>query len=402
MVSAPETVVHDVLRPSPNGRAPAQAKVKISRFAPVIGDEEVALVVEGAPGLGFANQLASVALHYQRTLRELGLDPTSAVHRRVYLSDAANQHDLLRSSPLGPGAGEGAAALTVVEQPPMPAKLALLAYHATGSVEKTRLSSSHLLIRRRGSTHLWSTGLLGRSSEFACSAIQTAQAFSSLQTAIETQGGTLAANCLRTWLYVRDIDVFYPGLVTARASLFAHEGLTPATHFIASTGIGGGVADPSVLVSLDALSIFDLRAGQVSYLNDFKRLSRTSDYGVTFERATKISWADRGHIHLSGTASIDGAGAVVHPGNLPAQLKRSLDNASALLAAGGANLDDLLYLIAYVRDPTEVETVRALLTELLPRVATLVVRAPVCRPGWLVEIEGFAVRAEANPEFAEF
>ena len=58
---------------------------------------------------------------------------------------------------------------------------------------------------------------------------------------------------------------------------------------------------------MDAYSILDLASEQVSYLNDFDRLCPTTDYNVTFERVTRVAYADRSHHFISGTASIDRA-----------------------------------------------------------------------------------------------
>ena len=56
---------------------------------------------------------------------------------------------------------------------------------------------------------------------------------------------------------------------------------------------------------MDAYSLLGLQPEQVSYLNDFDRLCATKDYDVTFERGTRIAYADRTHHFISGTASID-------------------------------------------------------------------------------------------------
>ena len=118
---------------------------------------------------------------------------------------------------------------------------------------------------------------------------------------------------MRTWIYVKDVDVFYQEMVAARTALFEQHGLTRDTHYIASTGIEGACAHRYDMVLMDAYSILGLQPGQVSYLNDFDLLCATKDYNVTFERGTRIAYADRAHHFISGTASIDTAGKVVHP-----------------------------------------------------------------------------------------
>ena len=127
-------------------------------------------------------------------------------------------------------------------------------------------------------------------------------------------------------------------MVDARAEFFADHGLTPDTHFIASTGIEGSTARPDAKVSMDAYAIAGVRPEQLSYLAAPDHLSPTHTYGVTFERATSVAYRDRNHIILSGTASIDPEGNILHPGDMPRQLDRTLENMEALLAKAGATL----------------------------------------------------------------
>ena len=141
---------------------------------------------------------------------------------------------------------------------------------------------------------------------------------------------------MRTWIYVKDVDFFYQDLVTARTALFEQHGLTRDTHYIASTGIEGACSHRYDTVLMDAYSILGLKPEQVSYLNDFDRLCATKDYDVTFERGTRIAYSDRAHHFISGTASIDATGVVVHPGDVRRQLERTVLNVDSLLRSGGA------------------------------------------------------------------
>ncbi len=72
------------------------------------------------------------------------------------------------------------------------------------------------------------------------------------------KGGSLLKNCVRTWLFVRDIDMEYAGVVKGRNRAFEESGLTAKTRFIASTGIGGRQADSTVSVVCDTYSVFGL------------------------------------------------------------------------------------------------------------------------------------------------
>ncbi|MBR1733188.1 MAG: hypothetical protein IJ729_05560, partial [Alloprevotella sp.] len=211
------------------------------------------------------------------------------------------------------------------------------------------------------------------------------------------EGCSMAANCLRTWFFARDIDNNYAGVVKARNDIFYTQGLTDKTHFIASTGIGGSGADHRTLTQLDTYAVAGIRPGQVSYLYAPDHLNRTSDYGVSFERGTRVDYADRRHLLISGTASIDNRGQVLHPGDIRRQTLRMLENVGALLAEGGCTFDDVAHMIIYLRDPADYATVRSLYAQRFPGRPAVFVHAPVCRPGWLIEMECMAVKAQHDP-----
>jgi hypothetical protein len=50
------------------------------------------------------------------------------------------------------------------------------------------------------------------------------------------------------------------------------QGLTPNTHFIASTGIGGTPADPKALVQMGSYAITDFEPEQQRYLHALTHL----------------------------------------------------------------------------------------------------------------------------------
>jgi enamine deaminase RidA (YjgF/YER057c/UK114 family) len=191
-------------------------------------------------------------------------------------------------------------------------------------------------------------------------------------------------------------------MVDSRRKLFARHGMNGDSHYIASTGIEGACAHRHDLVAMDAYSILGLGPNQVSYLNDFDRLCLTKDYDVTFERGTRVAYADRVHSFISGTASIDSEGEVVHRGNVMRQLDRALENVDALLMSGDARLEDMKYLIVYLRDPTDYPGINQYLSDHLPEMPVFIVEGAVCRPEWLVEVEGIAVAPNEDPALHAF
>ncbi len=58
--------------------------------------------------------------------------------------------------------------------------------------------------------------------------------------------------------------------------------------------------------------------------------------------------------------------------------------------------------IVYVRDPSDSEIAQQVMRERFGTAPVTVVVAPVCRPGWLIEIECQAIVPAANPTLPEF
>jgi enamine deaminase RidA (YjgF/YER057c/UK114 family) len=115
-----------------------------------------------------------------------------------------------------------------------------------------------------------------------------------------------------------------------------------------------------------------------------------------------LDHADRSRIYLAGTASIDAEGQIVHAGDVLRQTDRTLENLSALLEAGGGSLDDVAEMIVYLRDPSDAQRVVAHLDATQPGLPFIIVRASVCRPAWLVEMEGVALVANRDSRWPAF
>ena len=324
---------------------------------------------------------------WRHALASAGVDASSTLFRRFFCSDIANQHeDLLDRTRPAPGA------ISIIGQTPLPAaRFALWSQHLidpSGPIDVVSNGGCSAL-RRGALTHHWITGLHDSSDDD--SAVQTRRVLDAHQRWLAENGMTLADHVVRTWWFVRDIDSNYQGLVGARREIFSTHGLRPDTHYIASTGIAGSPRESAAKLSLDSHAIAGLLPGQVEHLHAPEHLCPTHDYGVTFERATAVTYADRRHIYLSGTASIDSSGAILHEGDVMGQLARTLENIDALLAKAGANTGDLAVALVYLRDPADGAVIERALREQLGGVPYVLVHAPVCRPGWLIEIEGLAI-----------
>ena len=237
----------------------------------------------------------------------------------------------------------------------------------------------------------WDTGIIAEDLSLDAEG-QMESIFTQYEARLAEAGLQVARHCVRTWIFVRDIDHNYAGMVEGRKRCFERMGLTADTHFIASTGIEGTHRDPRVLVMMDALAIPDIDAASLHYLQAPGNLNAAVEYGVTFERGVGFDHGGLRYTFVSGTASIDNKGEILFPGDVQAQTLRILDNIRALLADDWADMDQIVSMLVYLRNPEDAAAVRTVLDRELPRLDYLMLHAPVCRPDWLVEIECIAVR----------
>ncbi|MGC4067123.1 MAG: Rid family hydrolase [Polyangiaceae bacterium] len=377
--------------------------VRGARFAAAGSAVEEHHLCFDAPSVGtFEEQLHALEQAHARAMSELGLGADTAVFRRVFLSDAANQQDRFEASTLGRSGAMAPIAISVIEQPPVGTnKLSLWDYHVRSQSPITkRARSNGVELERDGLVHLWTTGLVGAGSIGAYA--QTESVLRDYERELQSLGATLRDHAVRTWFYVYDVDTEYAGLVEARKRHFESIGLTENTHYITSTGIAGRGASPVHRVALDAYAIRDIDQRRLRFLSAPEYLGPTHLYGVTFERGTRIAYGDRSHAFISGTASIDPEGRTLHVGDIERQCRRAFENVSALLADAGGSFADVAQLTVYVRDGADGPFVERFLEDQFPNLPSVIVRAPVCRPSWLVEIECIAVIPNDDPNLSEF
>ena len=120
-------------------------------------------------------------------------------------------------------------------------------------------------------------------------------------------------------------------------------------------------------------------------------MNPTYEYGVTFERGTAVHFGDRKDIFISGTASIDNKGNVLYVGDILKQTARMMENIDALLAEANADHTDIMQALVYLRDIADYRVVEDFFQKNYPNFPHIIVHAPVCRPGWLIETECIAV-----------
>jgi len=344
----------------------------------------------------FDQQLISLQTALKNLLADTVLHNSEPVFAHCFLSDASNQQEtviktlteLLSCS------------VSCVKQPPLDgSKLALWLQLQTGVKAE---NDGLIYFEHNGYRQYFTTYNCGeRATEKENSYFQTKDLLENYQEQLSERGCTLARDCVRTWFYVRDVDLNYQGVVDARRENFEINGLTPETHYIASTGIEGCVSNPNVKVVLNTYLIKGLEDGQIQFLYAKENLNPTYEYGVTFERAASIDFGDRRKVYISGTASIDNKGLIVHLGDIEKQVYRMWENVNALLDEADCMFDDLMQIIVYLRDIADYKLVNRLFDQKFPTVPKIIVLAPICRPGWLVEMECIASKAISNPQYRD-
>ena len=377
-------------------RLSAYARAEISSYGEGSDASEFHVMLHCAcPGSTWEAQLRAVHEAYGLLLEDERLKGAVAVFKRYFLSDAANQSDWVQAA-LAEGDG---CACSIVQQPPLDgSKVALWVYLLKG-VHTRNLCNGLYEARHGAYRHLWCGTAFNRAAN---SEYQTRLLLNEYVMQLAQQGCRLSDHCIRTWFFVQNIDVNYGGVVKARNDVFATQHLTEKTHYIASTGIGGRHADPTVFVQMDTYAVQGLHAGQIRFLSAPTHLNPTYEYGVTFERGTCVTYGDRRHVFISGTASINNRGEVMYAGDIRKQTRRMWENVEALLDEAGCTFDDMGHMIVYLRDLADYGVVSSLYRDRFPDTPKVFVLAPVCRPGWLVEMECMGTKMMKHTQYPDF
>jgi enamine deaminase RidA (YjgF/YER057c/UK114 family) len=153
---------------------------------------------------------------------------------------------------------------------------------------------------------------------------------------------------------------------------------------------------------MDAYAIVNVQPEQIRYLHAPTHLNPTHKYGVTFERGATVDYGDRRHIFISGTASINNKGEIVHPFDVEKQTARTCENVQTLLAEAGAAMQHVAHMVVYLRDIADYAVTNRYIAQHYPDIPCVTLWAPICRPGWVVEIECMAIIPAENQQYAKF
>lgn len=341
--------------------------------------------------LPFELQLDDILEKYNLVLNNINITEEELVFAKIFVTDCINQKNIMERHDLFQCKFKNCG-FSIIEQPPLDgSKINILFWFIKGEkIFKYRLENAFYLHIDKY-LHIYHCVRCNSKAYYDLS-LQTNQAFMQHKYLLKKYNMSVVDNCIRTWLYIRDIDKNYPYIVQGRNDFLGNNQLNINTHFIASTGIEGNGESKQTTLCIDLYSIKGIKQKQIKYLKALDFLNPTYEYGVSFERGTCISYRHIQHIYISGTASIDKNGKCIYKGDVIKQLERIFVNIENLLSDVKASLNDIGCMIVYLRDISDYNSVKEYINEYYDSIPCVIVHAKVCRPEWLVEIECLALK----------
>ncbi len=351
----------------------------------------------------FGLQARSMYGHLLAALGAHGASPRDVVAEKIFLADIgapAKELAGIRREFYDGGGGESLhPAASCVWQPPANAarlcEIQTLVWRApdgTGlashDVERLPEGATGRMVEAGGARHVFLSGLGTGASRRPGLARRTSSLLRRAEAALRREGLSFR-DVVRTWFHVADIERDYAALNRGRRRFFRSRRVDPPP---ASTGIGGVPWPGGGACGLDLRAVAGAGRRQVRAFGA-PTMNEAASYGSDFSRGMRVDLEDRSVLYVSGTASIDAEGGVVHPGRIAGQVDRMLVNIEALLAGQGAAYDDVVSAVTYLKRPEHVEVFREVAARrgFPGRVPNTVCRADICRPGWLCEMEVTAV-----------
>ena len=161
------------------------------------------------------------------------------------------------------------------------------------------------------------------------------------------------------------------------------------------------ILDADLLNNLAVLPIEKRAISNPNLLNEAYDYAKPS----SFSRGMRIDLNGLAILLISGTASIDENGRSVHIGDFRAQMRRTYQNITGLLASEGATWHDVVRTTCYLRDIerdyeafNQERTAFFKAQGLDPVPASTGIQAILCRPELLIEIEAIAMFRTAPRE----
>lgn len=298
-------------------------------------------------------------------------------------------------------AGEALPATTYLQQPPCrPGRAIELQAYAVvpTSAETARVRSlspagEHAtvkLLEIGEARHLYITNIIGQGPNGERLGTFRQQSDQIFETALDILKGqnTTFPEVVRTWIYLQDIDRDYDELNASRNEFFRREAVE---RLPASTGINGGPHPKEAQCTVDVYTLLNPEVAQIEVMHT-PTLNEAAEYGSAFSRGMKVALPEETYLFISGTASVDEVGATVHDGDIKAQIERMLLNVEELLHGHGATFADLASAVTFLKSADDLELYERFCAERgVTDFPHTIVKAHVCRPDLLCEMEAIAV-----------
>ena len=376
-------------------------------------------------GTTFREQAES-AMEVIREVNSFQGTANEIVNQAVFLADRSLLEECRRF--MREFYGPSLPAISYILQPSCEGKLLAVESLGMGGKEQdltvSRINEHVVMVRHNGIA--WVHAAIAPETRCIRTAYEQASHGFSLLRSVLADAGIRMDRILRTWLYQGGIvadegdSQRYKELNRARTDAYQDvdflAGLLPRGYssdraYPASTGIGtdgSGFAISAIALSTERSDIRTVPLENPVQTPAFKYPGHYSPNSPQFSRAMAVSCGNMATIFISGTASVT-ASEARHIGDAEAQTRQTLDNIAALIGEEnlsrhglpglGTTLDGLGYVRVYIKRQEDFARIRAVCQERLGELPAIYAIADVCRPEWLVEIEGIAIsRKEAAPK----
>ena len=226
----------------------------------------------------------------------------------------------------------------------------------------------------------------------AGAAEQAALMFANTSTALKAQGFDYG-QVKRTWIYVRRLLEWYDDLNRVRTAFYRTEGLEigGGLAFPASTGIQCSCDGEEIMMDVLAFDTDGPSTASAIPITTSSRQHQSFKYGSAFSRGMAFEIEGRRTVHISGTASINPAGASIHVGDAEMQSLETLLCIAAILEEQGGSLESITSATLFCKDRAAFEAWQRVSRLLrIPAIPKICVLADVCRHDLLVEMEAVA------------
>lgn len=338
-------------------------------------------------------------------LGEQGASRRHVITEKVYLADVAGDAEQFRTIretyyTAGNGHGSSLPATTFVQQPPAtPGVLGELQCLVMVPLADEPLNVRDLtglpapaagkVVSARGYDHIFMQNITGGHFGDGMDYAGQAEDMFHIAERVLKQEHLTFRDVIRTWIYLDEMERDYATLNRVRSEFFQQN---QVERVPASTGIQGGVYPPDRGGLLDLYALRTDREVDIRVMHA-PTLNEAWSYGSAFSRGMAVQREDRVMLYVSGTASIDTSGQVVHVGDTARQVERMLLNITELLAGSDATPENIIRATTYLKDGADFDTFRHVYAEhgYPLDVPHTICEAAVCRPDWLVETEVTAV-----------